>query len=62
VARTMRHRQIPDDSDVDAEFRSIIREHYAYQGRPIATAATCREPDSAICFRTTPSCRSMGTC
>jgi len=38
VARTMRHRPIPEDSGVDAEFQQAIREHYALQGRAIAPA------------------------
>jgi phenylpropionate dioxygenase-like ring-hydroxylating dioxygenase large terminal subunit len=38
VARTMRNRPIPEGSNVDIEFQKVLREHYALQGRPIASA------------------------
>jgi phenylpropionate dioxygenase-like ring-hydroxylating dioxygenase large terminal subunit len=38
VARTMRHRQIPEGMSVGEAFQAVLREHFAAQGRPIGTA------------------------
>lgn len=37
IVRTMRHRKIPEGQTVGQYFQTVLREHYASQGRPIAS-------------------------
>jgi hypothetical protein len=37
VARTMRHREIPEGVSIGEAFQAVLREHFAAQGRPIGS-------------------------